>query len=261
MKAKYKMTGCARFLIFLVILGPIAYFGSQYLRDSGTWDKIRDKIEDRDRNSVERTIDEKRIPIELPSDNSDLADQFERLRQAYEEQELVLAKQDQTIKNLQEENESLRKRLNDPLIGSIPPSNTSTEPSDTRSQDNTGSPNTSGTSGSPSLDDLLKEADSNLGTNTGNSGGDAVGTRTTLGEWNFNFSGSTGIIEFYRQDNRLFSRVSIEGDNRINIDELTRSGDRFSVNNSQEGEYYVLLSNGNLEAHDSNGFQTTCNKR
>ena len=56
MKGKYKMTGCARFLIFLVILVPVAYFGSKYLRDSGTWDKIKDKVENTGENSVDRDM-------------------------------------------------------------------------------------------------------------------------------------------------------------------------------------------------------------
>ena len=85
MTGKYKMTGCARFLIFLVILAPIAYFGSKYLRDSGTWDKIKEKVENTDSNAVERTIEEKRDTIEIPEGNVD-NDQFDRLREAYEEQ-------------------------------------------------------------------------------------------------------------------------------------------------------------------------------
>ncbi len=251
MKAKYKMTGCARFLIFLIILIPIAYFGSKFLRESGTWDKIKEKVEnsDSDRSSVERTLDEKRERIQIPTNDSELTEQFEKLRAAYEEQELLLAKQDQTIQNLKQENDALRKRLNDPLTGKIPPSSTQPPVSS----------NPSESSDSPSLEDLLQEADSNLGTSSESGNANPSGSsRTTLGQWDFNYSGASGVIEFYRQDNKLFSRITIQGDNRINIEELTRSDNRFSVRNSKSGEYYFLLNNGNLEAYDQNGYQTTC---
>lgn len=253
MKGKYKMTGCARFIIFLIILIPIAYFGSKYLRESGTWDKIKDKVEQNEGNSVDRTIQEKRDRIEKPADNSDLQNDFSRLREAYEEQEELLAEQEQTIKNLQDENDALKLRLNE-----APASTSSTRPTTIPTRTEPANNNNSGT---PSLDDLLREADSNLGTSSGNTGGSSLGgNRENLGKWNFSFSGSSGDIEFYRQNGKLFASTSIQGDNRINIDELTPAGDRFTVNNSVTGEYYVLLNNGNLEAYDRNGFQTTCTR-
>lgn len=258
MNGKYKMTGCARFLIFLVFLIPIAYFGSKYLRDSGTWDKIKDKVESSESNSVERTIENKReridIPASVPENNSELADQFGRLREAYEEQELVLATQDQEIKDLQAENAALRDKLNEI------PARTQTNPTPTRNNDT----RSTTSSGSPSLDDLLQEADNNLGTssNTGSTdNSNNSGVRTTLGSWSYSFSGSRGVIEFYQQNGKLFSRTTVQGSTALDIDELERSGDRFTVRNSPDGEYYVLRRNGDLDAYARNGFQVTCLRR
>lgn len=247
MKAKYKMTGCARFLIFLIILAPIAYFGSKYLRDSGTWDKIKDKVEETDRSGTTDTRED------LPSGTiesevgGDISRQYEKLRTEYEAQQAIIAKQEQTIKNLQTENDALRKRLNEPASASIPPATTTTKPSNS---------DVSGTT--PSLEELLREADSNLGNTSASGTPGSAGARTTLGEWDFTYSGATGVIEFFRQNNQLFSRITIQGDNRLNIEELEKRGNRIYVKNSPTGEYYVLLSNGNLEAYDQNGFQTTC---
>lgn len=255
MNGKYKMTGCARFLIFLIILIPVAYFGSKYLRDSGTWDKIKDKVEQSESNSEERFTEEKRdridIPASVPDNNSELADQFGRLREAYEEQELILAQQDQKIKDLQSENDALRKRLNEA------PSRTQTTPSSTRNNDN----RTSNSGSNPSIDDLLREADSNLGTSSDVGSRNDTGQKITLGSWSYTFSGTRGIIEFYQQNGRLFSRTSAQGSTALDIDELKKSGDRFTVLNSPDGEYYVLRRDGDLDAYARSGFQVTCVRR
>ena len=250
MKAKYKMTGCARFLIFLVILIPIAYFGSKYLRDSGTWDKIKDKVEDRDRSSVERTLDQKREQLDPATlQDLDADERYGRLRRAYEEQENVIRQQEQTIAQLKKEIEDLKSQSatisND--RATIPPPRRD-EPS-----------SSSGTTqdGTPSLDDLLREADmKSSGTPSSNTGSSA---RQTIGTWQFTYSGTRGQLEFYQQGGRLLSRITVEGDNRVTVDELQRSGqDRFDVIGSRTGEYYILRSNGDLDAYDQNGFQTTC---
>ena len=260
MTGKYKMTGCARFLIFLVILAPIAYFGSKYLRDSGTWDKIKEKVENTDSNAVERTIEEKRDRIEIPEGNVD-NDQFDRLREAYEEQELILAKQDQKIEALQAENDALRRRVNNgTTTAQVPQPSPQTPTRDTRTTSNNGTSNrTGGAAGIPSLDDLLDEADQNLGTSS-----DRTGTQTStaakksLATWSFVFNNTRGEIEFYSQGEKVMARTDYQGSNRVDISELTQRGDRLLVNGSQTGEYYVIRQDGDLDAYDQNGFQVTC---
>lgn len=253
MKAKYKMTGCARFMIFLVILIPIAYFGSKYLRDSGTWDKIKDKIENKDGNSVERSIEDNRDRLDpITLDNSDTGDRYDKLRSAYEEQEKLISEQQRTIEELRGQVESLKN--NQPTQtdqATIPP------PVNVPSTRTNPTPSSGGT---PSLDDLLREADGSSGTSgTSPSTSGSSSARLSIGRWQFSFSGSQGDLEFYQQNGKLLSRITLEGDNRVNVDELQRSGqDRFNVVNSQTGEYYILRSNGDLDAYDQNGFQTTC---
>ena len=261
MTGKYKMTGCARFLIFLVILAPIAYFGSKYLRDSGTWDKIKDKVENTDSNSVERTMEEKRDRIEIPEGNID-NDQFDRLRQAYEEQELILAKQDQTIKDLKAENDALRRRVNGSTTPAQVPQSPAPAPTrDTRSTTNTGSTRTGGASGVPSLDDLLDEADRNLGTSSDRTNTNtSSATKESLATWSFVFNNTRGEIEFYRQGQKVMARTSYQGSNRVDISELTQRGERLLVNGSRTGEYYVIRQDGNLDAYDENGYQVTCRR-
>ncbi len=249
MKAKYKMTGCARFLIFLIILVPIAYFGSKYLRDSGTWDKIRDKVENNDKNSVERTIEARNERIEPTSAEDITADErYGRLRRAYDEQEEIIKKQERTILELQAEIDRLKANQgtqSDQI--NIPPASQD-EPTPTTSS-----------SDAPSLDDLLREADSNLGTSDSNNTSSTT-SRRSLGKWSFSYSGANGELEFYEQDGKVLSRITVEGDNRVNINEIVLSGDRFLVRNSPTGEYYILRNNGDLDAYDQNGFQTTCRR-
>lgn len=264
MTGKYKMTGCARFLIFLVILAPIAYFGSKYLRESGTWDKIKDKVENTDSNSVERSVEKRREPIDIPNGNVDNgsvdSDQFDRLRQAYEEQELILAEQDQTIKDLRAENDALRRRVN----GTSAPAQVPQPPAtrDNRSTNTSGSTRTGGASGVPSLDDLLDEADRNLGTSSDRSNTNNTSTtKESLATWSFVFNNTGGEIEFYRQGQKVMARTSYQGSNRVDISELTQRGERLLVNGSRTGEYYVIRQDGNLDAYDQNGFQVTCRRR
>lgn len=45
MAGRYKATGCTRFFVFLIIIVPIAYFGSKYLMDKGIIDNLREKVE------------------------------------------------------------------------------------------------------------------------------------------------------------------------------------------------------------------------
>ncbi len=44
MAKKYKMTGCARFLIFFVIFAPLVYFGVSYFRGENPIEPIKNAI-------------------------------------------------------------------------------------------------------------------------------------------------------------------------------------------------------------------------
>lgn len=42
MKPKYKVTGCARFFLFLIIFVPVVYFGAAYFRGEDGMKKLKD---------------------------------------------------------------------------------------------------------------------------------------------------------------------------------------------------------------------------
>ena len=93
--AKYKATGCARFLFFLIIFVPIAYFGSKYLMDSGKWDDIKGKIENVGSNDQSNGIDS---PSTFDYNDSDHADtelnrKFDQLIEKVNEQADKLSEQ------------------------------------------------------------------------------------------------------------------------------------------------------------------------
>ena len=246
MKAKYKMTGCARFIIFLLFLVPIAYFGSKYLRDSGTWDDIKSKVENRDKNSVERTIEQQ--------DDQNSYQRNDKLREALQNQEEIIENQRVRIEELERELEQLkgvRTRTNSEQQAQVNPPQTNT---------NTQPPTTTTNTDNPSLSDLLNEADGNVGTPTTPSDAPTAASSKTLGKWSFTYSNMRGQIEFVEQNGGLFSKIYVEGDSRVTIDELKKTGDRFNVIRSRTGEYYVLKINGDLDAYDQNGFQTTCRR-
>ena len=134
---------------------------------------------------------------------------------------------------------------------------------DTRTTSNNETSNrTGGAAGIPSLDDLLDEADQNLGTSS-----DRTGTQTStaakksLATWSFVFNNTRGEIEFYSQGEKVMARTDYQGSNRVDISELTQRGDRLLVNGSQTGEYYVIRQDGDLDAYDQNGFQVTCRRK
>ena len=45
MSKKYKLTGCARFFIFLLIVAPIVYFGVSYFQGEDPFALIKDTVE------------------------------------------------------------------------------------------------------------------------------------------------------------------------------------------------------------------------
>lgn len=246
--AKYKMTGCARFFIFLLIIGPIAYFGSKYLIDNGHLEGLKDKLEQND--SQPTTIDPspERIPSDLANeDYARLQNRFDKLREGYLQQEATIKQQAITIAEQEQEIAKLKGNNSPSTVGAT--TKTTPPSSNTTSGNN---PNT----GSTSLDDLLREADQNLGTTPSSTSG----TRQTIGQWRFSFASVQGNIEIYQDRGKILSKTTIDGSGKMTIDELFRQGDRFNVKGSASGEYYIIKSNGDLDAYDQGGYQTTCKK-
>ncbi len=277
MKAKYKMTGCARFAIFLIILAPIAYFGSKYLRDSGTWDKIKDKVESTESNSVEDAMKDKSgddilrdIERGSSTNQNDRSTSSSRDNAELENNQEIIREQERRIQELERQNRELQNQRSQVESRSQTDSRTTSPPvssqresssTNTRSNDN----RTTAPGGAPSLDDLLSEADQNLGTTSSSSSDrsntNLGGAKRTLETYSFTFQNISGALEFYQQDGRLFSRTVYNGSTRVDISELVRQDDKFIVRNSPTGEYYVLRRDGDLDAYDENGYQTTCRRQ
>jgi hypothetical protein len=259
MKGKYKMTGCARFLIFLLIMAPIAYFGSKYLRESGTWDKVKDKLEE----TTDRTAPKKTDETQLPRDRSTSDRDDKSSAQAQTES----VKNDRTISDQEKRIEELERQLEEARSKrqELPRAQERVPEPSSRSSQSTTTPTGENV---PSLDDLLREADLETGASTGDNRttrrSDQSAVRNTLGSWSFSFDTGRnvmeGTIEFFAQEGRLFSDTRVRGDNALDIDELDKSGDRFSVRDSPTREYYVLRRDGDLDAFDQNGFQVTCRR-
>jgi len=161
--AKYKATGCARFLFFLIIFVPIAYFGSKYLMDSGKWDDIKGKLEDvsssdNDNNSgigSPSTFDYNRSE---KSDDS-LNEKFDQLIEKVNDQADKISEQEETIHRQNVLIDQLKQHLEQMSAGG---SSISTGGSSGSSSGWNGSSSSSSSSQSGdkiSLEQLLKEAD------------------------------------------------------------------------------------------------------
>lgn len=90
MKPKYKVTGCARFFVFLIIFLPIVFFGAAYLRGENGVQIVKDFWGDLTGK------DKTEIRVE---DRRDAVDQSDRIRQL--ETELKEAKE--RIRELEEQ--------------------------------------------------------------------------------------------------------------------------------------------------------------
>jgi len=210
--------------------------------NNGKLDGLKEKIENSgNSNSVDQAI-ERQGSSGDSEDVVRLEKRLEKLIEAYREQETIIKDQESTINRQQDEIDQLKRRLNEPVTSTTRPTTTPSR-------------NTESSGGGNSLEDLLREADEALGTSSSSS---TPVNRRTIGTWKYSYSGVTGDIEFYEDRGRLFSKVTIDGDTRMDISELQRSGDRFTVTGSRYGEYYELKNNGDLDAFDRNGYQTTC---
>jgi|GEM_PF-6715562 len=242
--ANLKMTGFGKFILFLLIVAPIAYFGIQYLENNGTLDSLKEKVED---------TAEARPAERAPESNSDILAEIDRKSNADSEQEAIIAEQQRKIEELKRQNEVLQKQKDESASTiSIPPA-TSTPPPP---------PSTRNTSDAPSIDDLIRQAENKTGrTTTTRELTTPSVTKKSLATWTFTFANVSGDIEFYQQGDKLMSRTRYQQSNRVDTHELIKRNDRYYVRNSPTDEYYVVRSDGNLDAFDKDGFQTTCRRR
>ena len=254
--SKLKMTGFGKFFIFILILAPIVYFGVNYLNDSGALDEIKEKVERRQELPAETTQSETGSDILNEINNKD------ENRRAQKQQEELIAEQQRKIKELERQNQDLRGADDSK-------SSTSTLPPLKKQEVPRTNPTTNNQNGAPSLNDLVREAEKNMREkgNDPNLGGSEANSpnlgnsRKSLATWTFSFSNVNGTIELYQESNRLMSRTAYQGTDRIDIQELVEQDEKLYVRNSPTREYYVLRSNGDLDAYDNSGFLTTCTRR
>ena len=103
MASKYKTTGCARFFLFLVIFIPAVYFGLKYFDDRGQLDEWRDKLDlDKKTSTVEEILERKGDGQDSEFDTQQVKRQLSQLLQKIEEQNQIIADQEETIKKQQD---------------------------------------------------------------------------------------------------------------------------------------------------------------
>ncbi|MDX1409175.1 MAG: hypothetical protein R3330_13605 [Saprospiraceae bacterium] len=90
MRRKYKMTGCARFFIAMIILAPLAYLGAAYYNGENGIENIKNFL-----------------GIGQAADNAD----SETYTGTADDLRMELSKQQKTIDRLTRENEDLQERL------------------------------------------------------------------------------------------------------------------------------------------------------
>lgn len=235
MKSRHKLTGFGRFIIFLIILAPIVYFGLQYLRSSGLLE-----IKKEETNIIEED------QTTAQSEKDILEDISKRSESTSSKEIEIISEQQRKIEELERENRELRNRTGDQNAdrATLPPPPTS---------------QTNGRGDGPTFDDILKEADDALrdkGTSE-----DTEAPKKSSATWTFSFSATSGEIELYEENGRIMARTVYVGNNRVDVSELVVQGDRLTVKDSPTGEYYILRSDGDLDAYDQNGFQTTCRRK
>lgn len=100
MTKKYKMTGCARFLIFLVVFVPLVYFGVSYFRGENPIEPIKQVIPEswgKDKSESSGTISEDAI---LDGKIKTLEQTNESLRKEVNELKSTIRSQEEEIRRL-----------------------------------------------------------------------------------------------------------------------------------------------------------------
>ncbi len=132
MAKKYKLTGCARFLIFLVIVGPLVYLGVSFAQGENPIAPIKDFFNEKSellkKDPAEQTADDTtEVPAstkkkERPSSDIDevsiLEATVDNLKKRIKEQDEYIDVLEDRVEQLEAQNKSLRKR-------DIPASNSS----------------------------------------------------------------------------------------------------------------------------------------
>jgi len=163
--------------------------------------------------------------------------------------------QDEIIRQQQEKIRQLEEQARQREQGNSRPS----PYQDNRSTTSQNSDYIDSNSDNPSLDDLFEDYDrknGNLSPPTSNRNNNVP--TESLGAWNFSYGNISGTIELFTKGQQIYTRVK----SGVGYDdfEMERRGDRFYVLNSPTGEYYVYKQNGDFDAYDQNGFQTTCTR-
>ena len=111
--------------------------------------------------------------------------------------------------------------------------------------------------GLPSLDDIINgNIPDNSSTSTTTPSTNTTIDRT-LGTWNFTLNNIQGQIQMYESGGKTFNRVSYQN-GQVITEELYQQGDKIYVRDSEQGEYYIPRSNGNLDAFTRDGHVVTC---
>jgi len=80
MRNKYKITGFARLLIFMIFFAPLAYIGASYYQGEDGIEKIKSIFNKTENNSSESQISKKKAEIiELESKLEELKKDLKRL--------------------------------------------------------------------------------------------------------------------------------------------------------------------------------------
>lgn len=95
MRPKHKVTGCARFFIFLIIFVPIVFFGAAYFRGEDGWQLLKDQYHSLfgkpSRDSKTNDRDTYRIE-DLQEDLDDARNEIRDLRNQLREKEKEIEK-------------------------------------------------------------------------------------------------------------------------------------------------------------------------
>lgn len=224
----------------------------KYLQNSGTLDKMKEKVEQRQSETAPE-VEVESSPdilkeIDRKTDNGGRSDQDD-----------VIAEQQRKIEELERKNRELQNQRESSTTSNLPPLNTPAPPP----------PPSTSNDGAPSLDDLVREAENNIrnkgnNPNLGGSQSDSPSlgnSNKSIATWSFSFNNINGTIELFQEGNKLVTRTVYTSSNRVDVQELYEQNERLYVRDSPTGEYYTLRSNGDLDAYDNSGFLTTCRRR
>lgn len=101
MAKKYKLTGCARFLIFLLIVAPLVFFGVSYFQGENPLGQVKDLIQDTS-EKIENTTKTKPASSDV-EEISILNATIESQKQRIEEQKEKIKELEEKVRKLENE--------------------------------------------------------------------------------------------------------------------------------------------------------------